>query len=163
MISFIFAAAMLLDTQTYEASDLTTETIYNIEHSENTEVAPIGMFYIEESETEGLFPIRRPTPAPSNPAPEAPSRGDDYLFPILGRLFWGILGLPFVQLILGFFVVKFILESIYGSAWLAGFVTDVVTQVTGLFQGLMSPFNGGNEDENELGEDEEWEWVDEDE
>ena len=44
MISFIFAAAMLLDTQTYEASDLTTETIYNIEHSENVDVTPIGMF-----------------------------------------------------------------------------------------------------------------------
>ena len=158
MISFIFAAAMLLDTQTYEASDLTTETIYNIEHSENTEVAPIGMFYVEESETEGLFPIRRPTPA--KPAPEAPSMGgDDYIFPIAGRLFWGILRLPLVQLVLGFFVVKFILESIYGPAWVAGFVTDVVTQVSGLFQGLMSPFNS----EEELGEDEEWEWVEEDE
>ena len=166
MISFIFAAAMLLDTQTYEASDLTTETIYNIEHSENADVTPIGMFYVEEPEAEGLFPIRRPTPAPTRPAPEAPSTGDnDYVFPIFGRLFWGILRLPFVQLILGFFVVKFILESIYGPAWLAGFVTDVVTQVSGLFQGLMSPFNRGDEDElveDELSE-EEWEWVEEDE
>ena len=158
MISFILATSMLLNTQTYEASDLTEETICKIEHEDNCTVAPIGMFYIEEPETEGLFPIRRPTPA--KPAPEAPSMGgDDYIFPIAGRLFWGILRLPLVQLVLGFFVVKFILESIYGPAWVAGFVTDVVTQVSGLFQGLMSPFTS----EEELVEDEEWEWVEEDE
>ena len=161
MISFILATAMLLDNKTYTASDLTAETICAIEQGDNTySVAPIGSFYVEASETEGLFPIRRPTPA--KPAPEEPSAGEsDYVFPILGRLFWGILRLPLVQLILGFFVVKFILESIYGPAWLAGFITDVLTQVSGLFQGLMSPFNKGNEDE--LNEDGEWEWVEEDE
>ena len=160
MISFILATAMLLDNKTYTASDLTEDTICKIEHEDTCTIAPIGMFYIEEPESEGLFPIRRPTPA--KPAPEAPATGgDDYVFPILGRLFWGILRLPLVQFILGFFVVKFILESIYGPAWLAGFVTDVVTQVSGLFRGLMSPFNRGDEDE--LGEDEEWEWVEEDE
>ena len=164
MISFILATAMLLENKTYTASDLTEETICTIEQGDNTyNLAPLGMFYVEEPETEGLFPIRRPTPA--KPAPEAPSMGgDDYIFPILGRLFWGILRLPLVQWILGFFVVKFILESIYGPAWVFGFITDVVTQVSGLFQGLMSPFNGGDEfDENELGEGEEWEWVEEDE
>ena len=165
MISFILATAMLLENKTYTASDLTEETICTIEQDDNTyNLAPLGMFYVEEPETEGLFPIRRPTPAPTQPAPEAPSMGgDDYVFPILGRLFWGILRLPLVQFILGFFVVKFILESIYGPAWVFGFVTDVVTQVSGLFQGLMSPFNKGDEDEfdEELGEDEEW--VEEDE
>ena len=163
MISFILATSMLLDTQTYEASDLNKETIYNIEHANDScPVASIGMFYIEEPETEGLFPIRRPTPAPSRPAPEAPSMGgDDYLFPIAGRLFWGLLKLPAVQLILVIIISISILKSIYGPAWVAGFITDIVTQVRGLFQGLSTAFK--KEDDNEELNEEEWEWVEEDE
>lgn len=184
MISLILALILIPQVNTYGASDLTKETIQKIECAADAcVVAPLGMIQfsdetLEDSESEGLFPIRRPQPAPTPPSRQPDTRPDtqpdvsgDYMFPFLGRLFWRILGMPAVQIILTIgglaLLSQTVFKAIYGPAWMAAFLEDVITQVAGIFTGIVSGFknaiNKGSNDEEldeELADDEEWVYED---
>lgn len=109
---------------------------------------------ITEEDIRDIFPIfPRPKPdegdkeeGPKDPKPEKPEEkpetpDDKYLFPILGRLFWGLLGMPAVQIILTIaglaLLSQAVFKPIYGEAWLKGVVLDVFEQVKGLIEAIV--------------------------
>lgn len=139
-------------------------------------VVPVGTVVLTDQDTEDLqldyqeedwrTPPWRRKPKPEDPATEPPKDTpspepkpeppatieDEFLFPILGRIFWRIVGMPSVQLILTIvglgLLSQSVMKPIYGEAWVKGLLEDAITQVKGVFEAIFEAFSSKSDSES---------------